>query len=273
MIFRELRRNHFSDECLPKCDGYYGAAAQLKTADRRARQRKLIKHPTLLKPVIERLKNGWTPKQISNRMIHERASLRVCQEAAYRYIHSKEGMARDLWWYLPTRRKAHNSRSPARIIVGTRITAQTRRSGFAKRDMLEKALRPRTGRYNPTVHRTFAGGVTEVDHAGTDRGPDQKAQRLKPRLPGETCGDRPVAQADAPLPESAHQKTTFQSSLPPCVVSSDRTSGIWVNELIFRNLSGRISVGVPSEFRRTLAGRNRRANAKRVHPAGMGQGA
>ena len=34
-IFRELKRNHFSDECMPKCDGYYGATAHLMQADRR----------------------------------------------------------------------------------------------------------------------------------------------------------------------------------------------------------------------------------------------
>jgi IS30 family transposase len=57
-IFRELKRNHFSDESMPKGDGYYGAAAHLMQADRRARQRKLVKHPELAKRVIERLKNG-----------------------------------------------------------------------------------------------------------------------------------------------------------------------------------------------------------------------
>ena len=36
-IFRELKRNHFSDESMPGCDGYYGAAAHLMQADRRAR--------------------------------------------------------------------------------------------------------------------------------------------------------------------------------------------------------------------------------------------
>ena len=97
-IFRELKRNYFSDECRLKCDGYYGAAAHLMTADRRARQRKLIKHPDLGRRVVERLKNGWTPEQIGNRMIHERAPLRVCQETIYRYIYSKEGQRDDLWW-------------------------------------------------------------------------------------------------------------------------------------------------------------------------------
>lgn len=62
-IYRELRRNYFSDPALPKCEGYYGAAAQLKTADRRARQRKLIKYPSLCESVIKQLKNGWTPEQ------------------------------------------------------------------------------------------------------------------------------------------------------------------------------------------------------------------
>jgi IS30 family transposase len=46
-IFRELKRNHFSDENMPRCDGYYGAAAHLMQAERRARERKLIKHPEL----------------------------------------------------------------------------------------------------------------------------------------------------------------------------------------------------------------------------------
>ena len=42
--------------------------------------------------MIERIKDGWTPEQIGNRMIQERAKLRVCQETIYRYIYSKDGM-------------------------------------------------------------------------------------------------------------------------------------------------------------------------------------
>lgn len=109
-IHREIKRNFFSDPCLPKCDGYYGAAAQLMTADRRARQRKLIRYPELRKRVIEQLKNGWTPEQIGNRMIYEGARQRVCQETIYRYIYSKEGMADELWWYLPEHRKYRRPR-------------------------------------------------------------------------------------------------------------------------------------------------------------------
>jgi IS30 family transposase len=96
------RRNHFSDPCLPKCAGYYGMAAQLMTADRRARQRKLIRHPELCKRVISRIKAGWTPEQIAHRMIHERARPRVCQETIYRYVYAEEGMREELWRHLPT---------------------------------------------------------------------------------------------------------------------------------------------------------------------------
>ena len=83
---------------MPKVVGYFGAAAQFMTADRRTRQRKLLKYPALCELVIDRLKNGWTPEQIGYRMIHEGASLRVCQETIYRYIYSKEGQRDDLWW-------------------------------------------------------------------------------------------------------------------------------------------------------------------------------
>lgn len=73
-IFRELNRNYFSDECMPKCDGYYGAAAQLMAADRRARERKLIKHPSLLDRVIERLKDGWVLERIQDHPVNRISS-------------------------------------------------------------------------------------------------------------------------------------------------------------------------------------------------------
>ena len=66
------------------------------------------------KRVIERIKDGWTPEQIGNRMIQERAKPRVCQETIYRYIYSKDGIRDDLWWYLPTHRVARRPRRTRR---------------------------------------------------------------------------------------------------------------------------------------------------------------
>ncbi|MEC9195980.1 MAG: hypothetical protein VX974_00105, partial [Pseudomonadota bacterium] len=60
------------DDAFPKkYAGYFGHAAQLQTDKRRSVQRKLIRHPDLCKTVIARIKQGWTPEQIGNRMIFE----------------------------------------------------------------------------------------------------------------------------------------------------------------------------------------------------------
>jgi len=111
-IFREIKRNFWADVSPPsKYAGYFGSTAHLHSQKRRSVQRKLIRHPDLCRRVVARLKNGWTPEQIGNRMIFEGAKLRVCEETIYRYIYSKEGMAQELWWYLPENRK---SRRPSR---------------------------------------------------------------------------------------------------------------------------------------------------------------
>ena len=96
-IFREIKRNFWADDSLPKkYAGYFGMAAHQQTLQRRSTQRKLIRHPELCKSIVSRLKNGWTPEQIGSRMIYEGAKLRVCQETIYRYIYSQEGMAQKL---------------------------------------------------------------------------------------------------------------------------------------------------------------------------------
>ena len=90
-IFREINRNFWSDDAFPnKYAGYFGQAAHLQTQKRRSVQRKLIRHPELCKTVVARIKQGWTPEQIGNRMIYEGATLRVCQETIYLYIYSNE---------------------------------------------------------------------------------------------------------------------------------------------------------------------------------------
>lgn len=118
-IHREIKRNYWADDGFPKkYAGYFGYAAQLQTNKRRSVQRKLIRHPELCKTVIARIKQGWTPEQIGNRMIYEGAKLGVCQETIYRYIYSKEGMDQELWWYLPEHRKARRPRQPVWALGG-----------------------------------------------------------------------------------------------------------------------------------------------------------
>ncbi|MBU2963128.1 hypothetical protein KO516_20345 [Citreicella sp. C3M06] len=52
---REITRSWFSDESRPGDDGDHYAAAHQKAIHRRARQRKLIRHPELRNQVVERI--------------------------------------------------------------------------------------------------------------------------------------------------------------------------------------------------------------------------
>jgi len=57
-VFREIKRNRFVDEELPKLNGYYGMNAQRSAVDRRARRRKLVRFVELRQHVIAQLKVG-----------------------------------------------------------------------------------------------------------------------------------------------------------------------------------------------------------------------
>jgi len=57
-IFRGIRRNHLHDADLPKVRGTFAMAAQIRTADRRARQRKLIRHLQLCARIVDHVTSG-----------------------------------------------------------------------------------------------------------------------------------------------------------------------------------------------------------------------
>ena len=87
-IFHDLRRNYFKDVDMPKVVGYFGVVVSMKALSRRQQDRKLMRHSELRELVIERIKDGWTPEQITGRLIYENASIRVCQETIYRFVYS-----------------------------------------------------------------------------------------------------------------------------------------------------------------------------------------
>lgn len=109
-IFRELRRNHFTDAEMPNVVGYFGVVASMKALSRRQKDRKLMRHPELRELIIEHIKDGWAPEQIAGRLRYENAPARVCQETIYRFVYSPEGMREDLWWYLPEHRRKRRHR-------------------------------------------------------------------------------------------------------------------------------------------------------------------
>ncbi len=61
-VYRDIKRNGYTDEELPELNGYYGIVAQKATTPRRARRRKLVRLIGLRKAVIKQLKEGWSPE-------------------------------------------------------------------------------------------------------------------------------------------------------------------------------------------------------------------
>jgi IS30 family transposase len=109
-VYREIKRNYFTDQELPQLDGYYGMTAQKSTAERRARRRKLVRIPELREAVIDRLQEGWSPEQIAGRLKLEGHVISVSHETIYAYVYSPDGQSQALARYLPDRRKKRRPR-------------------------------------------------------------------------------------------------------------------------------------------------------------------
>lgn len=109
-VYREIKRNYFSDDELPYLNGYYGMVAQREASKRRARRRKLIRLEDLRAHVIAQLKTGWTPEQIAGRLGYDDQPVRVSHETIYAYVYSAEGQSEQLARHLPSRRKKRRPR-------------------------------------------------------------------------------------------------------------------------------------------------------------------
>lgn len=109
-VFREIKRNRFVDQELPKLNGYYGMTAQRSAVARRGRRRKLLRHPDLRQHVITQLKVGWSPEQIAGRLQLDGQPLRVSHETIYAYVYGPDGQSEELARHLPHRRKKRQPR-------------------------------------------------------------------------------------------------------------------------------------------------------------------
>lgn len=110
-ICRELRRNFWHDREGPIAEGYWHVTAQQMADDRRRRYRKLLRDPHLCAAVIDRLKDGWSPEQISGRLrIISGSSARLSHETIYQFVYSPEGQDQQLARLLPERRRRRRPR-------------------------------------------------------------------------------------------------------------------------------------------------------------------
>ena len=109
-IYREIKRNTYSDAELPQLNGYHAMNAQSKYEQRRAVHRKLIRYPEIMAAVRDGFDAGWSPEQIAGRMRLERHPIRVSHETIYRYAYSKDGRAEKFYQHLPRHRRNRRPR-------------------------------------------------------------------------------------------------------------------------------------------------------------------
>ena len=109
-IYRDIKRNRYTDKDIPELNGYHALVAQDKYEQRRAVHRKMVVHPELKAAIEGRLKAGWSPEQIAGRMRLERHPIRVSHETIYRFAYSKDGRAEQFYRHLPEHRKARRPR-------------------------------------------------------------------------------------------------------------------------------------------------------------------
>jgi transposase, IS30 family len=119
-VYRDIKRNGYTDEQLPELNGYYGVVAQrAATQKRRARRRKLVHLVGLRKAVITQLKEGWSPEQIAGRLQFEGQTVRVSHEMIYAYVYGRDGQSREFARDLSNRckkRRPHHSRRPRGVV-------------------------------------------------------------------------------------------------------------------------------------------------------------
>ena len=158
-IFRELRRNAFTDSQMPKLNGYYCVTANDMARDRRAKLRKLARFSHLRQSVIERIMHGWSPQQIAGRLQLERHPICVSHETIYKFAYSPDGHAIKLWRHLPEhrarRRPRHARRRHGRrfspdvnILFRPDVVAERKQFGHWECDLMQ--FRKKFGKANVT---------------------------------------------------------------------------------------------------------------------------
>ncbi len=127
-ISEELRRG-----CLPTGQ-YVAIHAQRRSQLRKAhrQEREALKNPWLYAYVLEKLRDGWSPEQITGRLrkdYPDESSRHLSPETIYQYIYDPEQVSKLLWEYLPRKQKkrqkqhgrsVRKSRIPDRVSIHDR---------------------------------------------------------------------------------------------------------------------------------------------------------
>lgn len=207
-IYREIRRNWWHDAEVPQADGYWPMTAQKLAEDRRARDRKLVRHPELREAVVDRLKAGWSPEQIAGRLKTEPGSThRLCHETIYRFVYSRDGQSQELARYLPERRrrrKPRYARKPRSLVFPESSAIRHRPEVVASREEFghwEADLMIFRKEHGPANVATLIERKTRF--TVLFRNNDRRSKPIMNRLIGLM----------SPLPQSARRSLTFDRGL------------------------------------------------------------
>ncbi len=137
-ISRELRRNSSGIY-----DVYLAHKAQTRSVIRKSQsgQRPRLKNKRIKQYVIRKLKQGWSPEQISGILKQTRPELRISHEAIYQFIYDKETLKiMNLKVYLPRanriRRPRGHSRKHKALHIPRRISIDERPKYIEKRKQI-----------------------------------------------------------------------------------------------------------------------------------------
>jgi IS30 family transposase len=123
---------------------YVAIRAQRLSKDRKLhrQEREALKNPWLYAHVLDKLRDGWSPEQITGRLRKENPddhSRHLVPETIYRYIYGSEQADKRLWEYLPRKqhkrrkqfgRSVHKSPIPNRVSIHDRPEEIEGRSTF-----------------------------------------------------------------------------------------------------------------------------------------------
>lgn len=123
-------------------NGYFAQTAHLEYLRfrKRSRKRKRLYHSETKNYVYTKLKDGWSPEQISGRMEFEKRSDYICTEKIYKFIY-EDSISKEEKWYQYLRyahkkrrrwggRKKHKNKIPNRVSIHSRPKVAQERKEF-----------------------------------------------------------------------------------------------------------------------------------------------
>ena len=213
-IARRLNRSDSTIRYEIKINGYkkqYVAVhAQAKSEKRaiKSRHRHPLKNKSVYKYVLKKIRLGWSPEQISERLKFRKPNnpfWKIHHETIYRFIYAKENQHKSLWEYLPRKQKKRRKKYGRKVRksgIPDRVSIHDRPNEIENREIF--------GHWesDSIVGKNHLGGIhTEVERKTRFI----MARFIKDLTAKETASK--ASQMFRDLPEKAKKSTTLDNGL------------------------------------------------------------